>query len=447
MLLTLVATGTIAPAASSAEDYAPLLLKALTRSAIAGIEHGNPTAAGTLGTLVGLEPPWQQMTVQAVEGSDLIDWLNNHEQPAGPTPNPAVDELLGQLAQAQGAALVGDALTVSSGSTELSLDFSGHDVQWLSIAPPAGDGAELIVTSADCTPDLTAFTAGTRFPAQPLNVSIRYSSTLASVPATGPLLVRVSRGNCEDGTVPLSVAWGAPRQIAPNGAASSLVVTPAQPMIVSLSRASSRMFDLEAKRNHVYTVYAAPMREDVDPELARADPDDPASVIDENDDGGWGLGARLEEFLGTDAPEHLLVMRGSASQGNVALLVQDAPVEAYPTAQRPPVPVDPARSTWRTLRLSQGSWAIGTVDRSANVDPTLQVYESATGRLLAKSEDATDSNRAARVVIHLAASAGIIVKLDAAGGPAGTARLRVTRVRCGHRASTRLGPAKLPMVA
>jgi hypothetical protein len=368
-----------------------------------------------------------------VERSDLIPGLDHLRATRRGDQRRTIDALGKRIATLQGSAARAAASTVTVGTVDVDLDNS--PTQWLVVDGKLEGPAELYVQSADCTPNIVAFPAAARLPARPLGGQVRFSAQLNSIPASGPIALRITAGNCEEAVVSLQISRTAPRvalTVEPRGTSTSArpfnhypSVTTDQLTVISLEQRAAQTFSIQTEPGFVYEAYAAPLATNLDPALIRADLENPGGFSDANDDDGWQLGARLNQFVGTGRLEHFAVTRTKSGRGDVGVLVRRDPVLLLNPAT--PTPVSKGTSTWRRMTLTAGTWSLRTTDLPPGLDPVLTAYDGSSGAALAMNDDGEDGDPAARVLLKLERPTDIIIRLDSLQGD-GDCTVEATRV-------------------
>lgn len=396
----------ICPTAVADPDQSDLA-SALTTAASAGVERGDPQAAGTLRLLADLPAPWTQSVLSALESSTLLSsW--------GSIDPSAREALAGPLAALQGEATRSSAGNITN--DPIAIAFTDADPRWLRADFGSSGHRDLLLSSTVCSPDVVAFRTGDRLPARPVSEAIYLSETLLVVSTDGPTDIRVRQGDCEDSVETVITAVELPpRKTLPTsyGAVTNRfpAISTDQLYTVSLQHRTAETFSMPTERGFVYEVYGAPIASEVDVSLLRADPQSVAGFAAASNDNGV-LTAHLTPIVGTGNSERFVVARRIAAAGEVALFAQRKAVPESTFEHRIAVPLGRAESKWLRMQIPAGKWTLTTTHLSRYFDPALTVYDGSSGRMLAENDDYVDGDRSARVLLDIPSSQEIYIRVD-----------------------------------
>jgi hypothetical protein len=418
--------------------------------------------------LLGMDPPYRPFVMDIVESSGVL------QQPivaaAGATARDvaAYADLRVRLAAAQGGSSRADAVVVSADQTAVDLDFSKDTTQWMIVRTPDRAPRELFLETSDCTPEITAFDAAASLPAEPLPLAVRYTATSASVSVNRPLALRVRAGNCVEHGAHIRLSYHEVRRTLSAAGAEAIAIPADSVTAISLTNTVAQPILIRTEPGFVYDVFAAPV-EGVggfaDPKLLRTNPADPTIIVDQDDDGGWGLAAHLEPFPGT-SEQRVVVARGvdsapgNSGKGDVVVWVRRSPVPRYDLAVHPSLVVAKGAPTWVTVHLDAGRWHVSAVisaaesskDVDGDAETQIEVLDSksgdavpaaddrAPGRGARRHSDADDNSGDGDIVIG--STGDYLVRIDSKEG-SDSVSLTATPIRA-HRKDARSVPRSQP---
>jgi hypothetical protein len=412
----------LAPAGASEQD--DRFIESLTRSAVSLAAEGDPSGIGTLRLLLGLDENYRHVFSDLVEQTHLAETLPKSLQSFNAADQVRARRLLEQLGDAEGAATRPAAKTASADTKSVTVNFDKDKTQWIAIPPSPEGSGELVLYTAACTPDLTVFGPSTPLPSTVALGSVRYTASLLGIPTASGAAIRVRPGSCEEPQVTLEFSWHPTRTTLPEVITGYAPIVPDQMTIVALTSAS-RPFSVQTQPGYVYSVYAAPLDSDVDPILARLDPDKDLALIDSDDDGGWRTAAKLDAIVGTGRLEKFTVSRNNATQGNVAVFVTAQAIPLRDREAASVIDVTAVTPGWERICLPAGAWVVETTDLSTDFDPILSVFDAKSGKLLARNDDADEHTVASRVKIDLHESSELVMRVDSADKGGGSTHLAV----------------------
>jgi hypothetical protein len=195
-------------------------------------------------------------------------------------------------------------------------------------------------------------------------------------------------------------------------------------VVVPLGQSRTEELALMTEAGFVYEVFAAPLTAGVDPAVARVHPVDPAAAADIDDDSGWGVGARLEEFVGTGREERLVLLRATDVQGDVAVLVRARRAIAARLDVDSEVEIADGFSTWLRIELRAGRWDLRLKGATESLDAAMLVHDAGTGALIEANDDESDEILSPRVHLILDKPTVVLIRLISVDG-AGSARLAI----------------------
>lgn len=412
----------------------------LIDSALDAAENAEPIGFEFAQMLLRLPEPWNRMVIDKLESPGGIDKLKRTRNTLNSRTRKKLDGLLATLSEIQGVPPIDSISLLEPAQETWKMDWNASAAHWLRIDKQGFRGA-LQFQSVDCTPDLVAFSASDNTPLARSAAQARFSNRLYALSLDTPVILRAQRGDClgEQTQLSLTLLPGSDSS-GDDGSDNPALVTRSiavdQFEVVPLSQRMSARLSLVTTPGWIYEVHAAPLSGDVDPLLVRADPKDLARAAVRDDDGGWGLGAKIEHIVGSAQPEQLAVLRVTPDRGHVAVLVTREPIPSITIDVPETVLLERKQSTWRRLVLPPGSWTIETRIESGSLDPFLIVKDELAGEVLAENDDATPENLAASVSIDVSEPTPIVVQLGNLN-EAGSCEIIVTRSDPIRAASTR----------
>lgn len=396
----------------------------LLQSTASAAQRGDVAATSLLALFVQARAPWGDIAVGHLEANEAIEQLKRAASKSGDGRDEPYGKLLSVIAERQGAMSRQDAQVIERSLTATVVPLGPQDSRWL--IWEAGDAAlgEVHVRSSGCTPELTAFAPNTAFPSTPTPAAIRVSSELAMIDVQRPVALRVRAGDCEGPTVRLELSYHPSRVVLTASALSDIpVVEPQRMTMIDLGTALAQPFRVQTESGYLYEVFAASPTRSLDPALTRSDPANGVAAVSEDDDSGWGLGARLDKFVGTGEMAQLAAMRVGEEGGTMAVFVNRIEVPRYDPTARTPLRIDEAGLRWVRVALGSGSWQISTTQVSEALDPAMEVL-SASGESLGSNDDVEDGSLAAAVHFRLSSPAEVYVKVMSVDGTQGTVTLQ-----------------------
>lgn len=406
-----------------AEEDIHSFVRALTEAAV-DAAVAEPGADTTLRALLALKEPWQDGIVAQMESTPAFARLREAGAGlAGPSLG-RYRKLLEAVAERQGASSLAQ-MRQHQPVGELPIDFKAAETHWVTFSA-TGTSGEMRVGGSDCTPSIAVFDGTLPLPAAPLAGALRFTSDLAHVHVTPGDRVRIRPGNCARDQVVLMTEWVPGRRTAQDSRAVPLVVPYDLTVIVPIGPLPARKFTVRTEPNTVYEVFAAQVDADDDPVLLKSDSKDPVKVSDVDDDGGWGLGARLGPYVGTGDEVAFLARRMSQTTSSTAVYVRRVPATDHQASSPHVFKLASNATEWLRMPLEKGVWTVRTRSSSKKSDPYVRAYSASDGELIDESDDISEDELDARITVSMADAGVVFLRLSTAGDEGSEFRLEVT---------------------
>ena len=387
------------------------LLKALVSGSIRAIERGDVAGAQTLGAYLDLPGPWRAQVRYVLEHSSVLADVRTRAAQGGDGAatwmalNNRLRDLSGLQQFANAAKASADA---SASGGNVALPAAVDAIQWLLVS---GGGQQAIqLRFGDCHPAVDAFAIEAGQPGRALG-SVSYEVGATVVDVEGATAVRLDSTDCAAVAQQVELQTLAGAQALPVDGR------------LAVGRYSTQLDDEQAlelslptREGVLYDVMVAAADDVADPGVllfrnasaAHTAEDD---VFASDDDGGYGLGARVAGVLGDGSVLRVRVTAMEAQGGAVSIQVR----ASAPQRQR----VGDTRS-YRTVKgaptvlqvpLRPGLYRMSTSQLSAEVDTVLAVFASPGNALVAENDDVRPSSFVSQVCINVATAGDYLVRI------------------------------------
>ncbi len=399
--------------AQAQDGSASDLLKALVSGSIRTIERGDLAGAQALGAYLELPGPWRAQVRNVLEhsnalrdvrarasmgGADAATWVALSERLA---------DLSGLKQFATAAQTSADSLAATR-SGNVALPAAVDAVQWLRVASAGRRAFQLAFT--DCHPAVDAFAVVAGKPGRALS-AVSYAVGSTVVEADGAVAVRLDSADCAVAPSQVGLQAADDEQPLPDDGRLGLGRYAAH-----LDADRALELSVPTRAGFVYDVMVAAVDAAADPGVmlfrsgaTASDAADDAFARD--DDGGYGLGARVAGVLGDGSVLRARITAVDGQGGAVSIQIR----ESVPLRQR----VGDTQS-YRTLKgtptvvqvpLRLGYYRMSTSRLSAEVDTVVSVFAGRAGAIVAENDDVSSNSFASQVCLNVTTAGDYLIRI------------------------------------